>query len=101
MGKSNVPLTDRNTLVSQADRLGQSLFGSGQLKIMGWDVATRDAAMLLLIPALVILVSVLLFLFFRTNLGTAMRATRRQCADDSRHGRGRWPDGHSRAGAFQ
>jgi putative ABC transport system permease protein len=42
---------------------------------MGWEVASRDIALLALVALLVAAVCVVLFLFLRTNLGTAMRAT--------------------------
>jgi putative ABC transport system permease protein len=75
MNKSNVPLLHENTLMKQAEILGQSWWGSGGLRMMGWEVAPRDAALLLLAGLLVIAVCVALFFFFRTHLGTAMRAT--------------------------
>ncbi len=75
MARSNLPLTTSNTLASEAERLGQRIFGAPSLMIAGWEVAARDAALLMIIPALVVVVAVALFFFFRTNLGTAMRAT--------------------------
>ena len=76
MGKSNVPLLNEATLASQAEGLGQSLFRSaGDLDIFGWAVGGRDAAMLLGVLGLVAAAGLGLYLFFRTNLGTAMRAT--------------------------
>ena len=76
MGKSNVPLLNEATLSSQIELLGRSLFGTdGDLDIFGWSVGERDAAMLVGMMSLVLLLGVLLYLFFRTNLGTAMRAT--------------------------
>ena len=76
MGKSNVPLLNEVTLASQAESLGQRLFCSGNdLSVYGWAVGVRDAAMLLGMLGLVATVGLALYLFFRTNLGTAMRAT--------------------------
>src|SRR5438270_9042568 len=75
MGRSNVPLMNENTLISQADRLGHRLFGSPNLTLLGWEVSARDAALMLIVPALILAVALVLFFFFRTNLGTAMRAT--------------------------
>ncbi|MGE5569891.1 MAG: ABC transporter permease [Rhodospirillales bacterium] len=75
MGRSNVPLMNEKTLVSEAGRAGEALFGASPLMILGWEVAPRDLALLVLIPAAIALVCLLLFVFFRTNLGTAMRAT--------------------------
>jgi putative ABC transport system permease protein len=76
MGKSNVPLLNEVTLASQAESVGQHLFHTdGDLNILGWAVGVRDAAMLLSMAGLVSLLGFALYLFFRTNLGTAMRAT--------------------------
>lgn len=75
MGRSNLPLLNENTLATEADRFGQRLLGAQHTMVLGWEVGARDIALLMMIPALVILVAAVLFLFFRTNLGTAMRAT--------------------------
>lgn len=76
MGKSNVPLMNEPTLTSQAETLFATLFrGKEDLDFFGWSVSVRDASTLLGIMAIVSFVGTILFLFFRTNLGTAMRAT--------------------------
>jgi putative ABC transport system permease protein len=75
MGKSNVPLLHEKTLVSQAESIGKALFGTADLRVMGWDVTPRDAAMILLAPFAIAAIGLVVYLFFRTNLGTAMRAT--------------------------
>ena len=77
MGKSNVPLLNEATLASQAESLGSRLLHTtnGDLNIFGWSVGVRDAAMLVCVLGLVIFAGLVLYLFFRTNLGTAMRAT--------------------------
>lgn len=75
MGKSNVPLMSEKTLVSQAENAGKSLFGTAEMNVFGWGVAPRDAALILLAPIAIVLIAITLYLFFRTNLGTAMRAT--------------------------
>ena len=77
MGKSNVPLLNERTLASQAESLGDRLLHTtgGDLNVFGWAVGVRDAAMLVAMLGLVSLVGLVLYLFFRTNLGTAMRAT--------------------------
>jgi putative ABC transport system permease protein len=76
MGKSNVPLLSETTLASQAEVLGQRLFRTtNDLPVFGWTVAVRDAAMLVSALGFVVIVAVALYLFFRTHLGTAMRAT--------------------------
>jgi putative ABC transport system permease protein len=76
MGKSNVPLLETNTLSTYAEHFGARFFGeAGNLNIAGWAVSARDASMLVAILLLVTVISLLLYLFFRTDLGTAMRAT--------------------------
>jgi len=76
MGKSNVPLMQHPTLATRAEHLGDKLFGTtGDINVFGWAVGSRDASMLLGILFFVIALGVVLYLFFRTNLGTAIRAT--------------------------
>jgi putative ABC transport system permease protein len=76
MGKSNVPLLHEVTLATRAEQLGTRIFGGpNDLNVAGWAVGVRDASMLLCVLIFVILTGVVLYLFFRTNLGTAMRAT--------------------------
>jgi putative ABC transport system permease protein len=76
MGRSNVPLLSVNTLVTQAERIGLKFTrGVTSLNLAGWEVSVRDAAVLCAIAFAVALASSLLYLFLRTNLGMAMRAT--------------------------
>ncbi|HKF50538.1 MAG TPA: hypothetical protein VKB38_24450 [Terracidiphilus sp.] len=76
MGRSNVPLLEVTTLSTFAERFGAWLFqGTADLDVAGWAVSVRDASMLLTVLLFVILVCVVLYFFFRTDMGTAMRAT--------------------------
>jgi putative ABC transport system permease protein len=76
MGKSNVPLLDTTTLATYAENFGTRLFGTtANLNVAGWDVSIRDASVLIGILLLVTAICLLLYFFFRTDLGTAMRAT--------------------------
>jgi len=76
MGKSNVPLLSQTTLATYAEHLGTGVMGSAtNLNVLGWEVGTRDAAVLILIFLVIAVVGGVLYVFFRTNLGTAMRAT--------------------------
>ncbi len=61
MGKSNLPLMSQQTLISLA----------GDISF----IPDNDTAVLVVILAFVALIGIALYLFFRTNLGTAMRAT--------------------------
>src|SRR6266545_2092095 len=76
MGKSNVPLLSATTLVTQAERTGTRLMGGADsLNLAGWEISVRDASVFCAIVVAVVLVAALLYWFFRTNLGMAMRAT--------------------------
>ena len=70
MGRSNIPLTQSPTLTAAAERwLGPILERTG---LAPSDAG--DAGVLVMMLALVGVVVTGLYLFFRTNLGTAMRA---------------------------
>ena len=76
MGKSNVPLLETTTLSTYAENYGARLFGTTNNLIMaGWPVSVRDASILSAILLLTSAVCIILYFFFKTDLGTAMRAT--------------------------
>ncbi|HEY8716006.1 MAG TPA: hypothetical protein VIM00_11560 [Candidatus Acidoferrum sp.] len=76
MGRSNVPLLTVNTVVTQAERIGLRIAGGlTSFNLAGWQVSVRDTSVLCAILLAVVLASTLLYLFLRTNLGMAMRAT--------------------------
>jgi len=76
MGKSNVPLLSVNAFPVEAEAAAHRLFGAtAELNVFGWGVGVRDAAVLLSAVGIIAIVGVGLYAFFRTNLGTAMRAT--------------------------
>lgn len=76
MGKSNVPLMSEKTFTTYAQSAGEKIFGKrDSLKLMGWEIGVPDASVLLFSLLGIALVGAILYIFFRTNLGTAMRAT--------------------------
>jgi putative ABC transport system permease protein len=76
LGRSNVSLQQTPTLASYAGQVGTRLAGGrASLRLLGWEIATQDVAVLVLSVAVIAATGVALYLFFRTNLGTAMRAT--------------------------
>jgi putative ABC transport system permease protein len=76
LGKSNVSLQSATTLSTYAENLGSRLLG-GQtlLHIFRWEAATSELAILGLAFLFIVLCGAVLYAFFRTDLGTAMRAT--------------------------
>ncbi len=74
MGKSNVPLMNVTTFADQTAKIAAH-FGTEKVLLFGREAAVRDLTLLGLSLGLVVLVGVLLYAFFRTHLGLAMRAT--------------------------
>jgi putative ABC transport system permease protein len=75
MGKSNIPLLSAHTLTSSAEQVGVRLLGRDTVNLLGWEVPTRDLASLVFSLGVVAFVGLTLYLFLRTDLGAAMRAT--------------------------
>ena len=76
MGKSNVPLLNETTLATYAEHIGQTIFDTTKsLNIAGWEVSIRDASILGCTFGVMIVIGLGIHAFFRTNIGTAMRAT--------------------------
>ncbi|MHC1708141.1 MAG: ABC transporter permease [Bacteroidales bacterium] len=76
MGKSNLPLLHEKTIITQFEDLsGLFIKIAGNIKLFGWSIPGKDITLLASILILIILVSILLYFFLKTNLGTAMRAT--------------------------
>ncbi len=76
MGKSNVPLLSEPTLATQAEAIALRVsHGTDSADVWGWELRVRDAASLVASLAVSIGVCIVLYIFFRTNVGTAMRAT--------------------------
>lgn len=76
MGRSNLPLLNETTLATRAEQLGTFVFGGvEEIDVAGWSVGVRDASMLVGTFGIVVCIGILLYLFFRTQIGTAMRAT--------------------------
>ena len=74
MGKSNLPLMSQRTFASMADTMAHTFVGAASFHLLGWEVNSRDAGVFVLSLLATIVVGTLLYLFFRTNLGTAMQA---------------------------
>jgi putative ABC transport system permease protein len=74
MGKSNVPLMSERTIASLAESWGNRILGVEIVNVMGWEVASRDISVLVLSLLVAVFFGAVLYLFFRTNIGTAMQA---------------------------
>jgi putative tryptophan/tyrosine transport system permease protein len=75
MGRSNIPLMQARTVATYAESVGETLFRTREINVLGWLVGSADAAVLLLALLFAAAAGAVMFAFFRTNLGTAMRAT--------------------------
>jgi len=75
MGRSNISLLAISTLSTYADRIGVALTHERPLHILGWEVAALETSFLLASFLFVALAGCAMYVFFQTNLGTAMRAT--------------------------
>jgi len=76
MGRANVALLSVKTLATQSEHIGVKVMrGATSFNLAGWDVSVRDLSVLVAVALVVALTGVLLYLFLRTNLGMAMRAT--------------------------
>ncbi len=76
MGRSNVPLLSETTMVTGASRLIVPLLGGRPvLGIAGWEANTNDVAALIAIFCFIVALCLTVYALFRTNIGTAMRAT--------------------------
>jgi putative tryptophan/tyrosine transport system permease protein len=76
MGKSNVPLLSQNTLFTWFENFSDKISGENAvINLIGWNVPAKDLWTLLFCLLIIIVFGLLLLWFFRTNIGTAMRAT--------------------------
>ena len=74
LGSSNVPLLSITTFTTYAQNLGRWMTGHDSATLLGWPVSARDIGSLLVVAAIVLIVALVAWLFFNTNLGSAMRA---------------------------
>lgn len=76
MGKSNVPLLSQNTLFTWFEKFSDKISGeNAMVNLIGWTVPAKDLWTLLFCLLIIVVFGLLLLWFFRTNIGTAMRAT--------------------------
>jgi len=76
MGRSNMPLLSQTTVFTWIDNFSNSFSGeNAKSSILGWEIATKDLWTLLICLLAIIAFCLILWWFFKTNIGTAMRAT--------------------------
>ena len=75
MGKSNVPLLSATTFGNYAEDAARVVGMTGSMRLLGWEVSVRDVAILVVVCGAIAIMALALDRFFRTHLGTAMRAT--------------------------
>jgi putative ABC transport system permease protein len=76
MGKSNMPLLSETTVFTWIENLSLSWSGAdARTIILGWEVAVKDLWLLLFCFLVIVGFCITLWWFFKTNIGTAMRAT--------------------------
>ncbi len=75
MGRSNIPLLDSRSLVDYCSTIGHWFTDREQIYLLGWRLELREVILLFLLFAIVAATAGVLYLFFRTHLGTAMRAS--------------------------
>ncbi|MBP7864894.1 MAG: ABC transporter permease [Acidobacteria bacterium] len=75
MGKSNISLHESVSLSSVCEKAGTTLFRSAEIRLLGWPVPARDVGFLLLSALFAVGTAVLLWAFYRTRLGTMLRAS--------------------------
>jgi putative ABC transport system permease protein len=72
MGKSNVPLLEERTVLSPARALAPD---TAMVHVLGWNLPVQEFAVLVFTLGIVLAVGLVMFAFFSTNIGLAMRAT--------------------------
>ena len=75
MGKSNLPLLSGRSLPKLGESAGRWLAHGNVIHVFGWDIGLRDSTSLFFSFLSACVVGGGLYWFFRTNLGSAMRAT--------------------------
>ena len=75
MGKSNVPLLSSKSLITMTESAISRVVPRETISIAGWEVARRDLSSLLFALFCAAVVGLVMYWFFRTNAGSAMRAT--------------------------
>jgi putative tryptophan/tyrosine transport system permease protein len=75
MGRSNISIMGSVTFSTYAERIGAALVRGPYLQLFGWEVTPLEVSSVIAAFIVIVLVGCAMYVFFQTNLGTAMRAT--------------------------
>lgn len=75
MGRSNIPMLDANSFSDGMRDLLLKLFNNAdRINVAGWQVSLIDAALLIMMTLITVVVGFLLYRFLLSHFGTALRA---------------------------
>lgn len=76
MGKSNIPLLNSTTVFTWIENFSARVSGEdARTMLIGWEVSVEDLWLLGFCLIAIVLLCIAVWWFFKTNIGTAMRAT--------------------------
>lgn len=76
MGRSNIPLLNQTTVFTWMENFSSWISGAdAKVMLIGWEVSAKDLWLLFFCTIIIVILCFLLWWFFKTNIGTAMRAT--------------------------
>jgi len=75
MGRSNISVLGSSTLSTYVDRVATAMAPNRTLHLMGWEITALEASLLLASFLFIAFAGALMYAFFQTDLGAAMRAT--------------------------
>ena len=74
MGRSNISVMGFSTLSTYVEQMGAAMVHP-DLRLFGWEVTALEFSSTVAAFIMIVLVGCVMYIFFQTNLGTAMRAT--------------------------
>jgi putative ABC transport system permease protein len=75
MGRSNISVLDSSTLSTYAERAAMAFVHQRNLHALGWEISVQEASLLAFSFLFIVVAGLVMYIFFQTNLGSAMRAT--------------------------
>lgn len=76
MGRSNVPMMSETTIITYFESFEKTITpNTDKIQILGATLAEKDVYVMLFLFLIVVVIGLILYLFLKSHLGTAMRAT--------------------------